>query len=255
MESELSKIITLMLSKQAPKAIFLLSHATTLYKHDNLFCNNIETAEQPSAYLLFLVIDTDKKTCTEIQSNLENLLQHLASLTCWCMPLSSFNEELSKGNYFITKVFTKAPRLFIAEDAVFAAPGASSENYYQSHWYQRALEFFAGAELYAIRKQYAIAAFQLHQCAEQAFTGIIYNTCGYRPSTHNLLLLHKYACWFKPSLHHLFPNHTNGEESLLQLLQRSYKESRYTNDYSIKGKQLEILKTKIQQLLQEAKMQ
>lgn len=170
------------------------------------------------------------------------------------MPLSSFNEELAKGNYFVTMVFTKAQRLYIAEDAVFTAPGIIKENYYQPHWYQRALEFFAAAELYSIRKQYALAAFQLHQSAEQAFTAIIYNACGYRPSTHNLLLLYKYACWFQPSLHHLFPNHTNGEERLLQLLQRAYKESRYTNDYSIKGNQLETIKNKIQQLLQKAKV-
>ena len=249
---ELKQIVDPILKTQAPEAIYLISHAAISCNYDNIFFTVTQTIKQPSVYLLLLVINTDAKTCTQIQSNLENVLQSVATVTCWCISLTTFNEQLKYGDYFVGNVFTKAERLYVAEDAVFETPVIIIPLRLQSQWYQRALEFYAGAELYIIRKQYALAAFHLHQCAEQALTGIIYNTCGYRPSTHNLLLLYRYACWFEPSLHSLFPTTSNYQDSLLHLLQRAYKESRYANEYSIKGKQLEAIKGKIQQLLQEA---
>ena len=252
--NELEQVVNAILKTQAPEAIYLISYASVSYNCDNIFFTVTQTIKQPSAYLLLIVIDSDAKTCTQIQSNLENILQSVATVTCWCISLTTFNEQLKYGDHFAGNVFTKAERLYVAEDAAFETPVVIIPLRLQSEWYQRALEFYAGAELYAIRKQYALAAFHLHQCAEQAFTGIIYNTCGYRPSTHNLLLLYKYACWFEPSLHSLFPATANNEDNLLHLLQRAYKESRYANEYSIKGKQLEAIKDKIQQLLQQARV-
>jgi hypothetical protein len=83
---------------------------------------------------------------------------------------------------------------------------------------------------------------------------VVYNKCGYRPATHNLLLLYRYACWFEPSLHELFTLQQLKEESLLHTLQKAYTGSRYTNDYSIKGKQLEMIKEKIEILLSGARI-
>jgi len=127
-------------------------------------------------------------------------------------------------------------------------------NKYQHQWYQRALEFYAGAELYIIRKQYALAAFHLHQCAEQCLTSVVYNKCGYRPATHNLLLLFRYSCWFEPLLHELFTPQQLAADSLLHLLQKAYTGSRYTNEYVIKGKEIALIKDKIATLLQWARV-
>jgi HEPN domain-containing protein len=106
-----------------------------------------------------------------------------------------------------------------------------------------------------IRKQYALAAFNLHQCAEQCLTSVVYNKCGYRPATHNLLLLYRYACWFEPLLHELFTPQQLAADSLLHLLQKAYTGSRYTNEYVIKGRQIELIKEKIEVLLQRSSVQ
>lgn len=58
----LQNILDLILSKQSPEAIFLLSHASVHCNYDNLFYSNTQTIEQPSACLLLLIINTDKKT-------------------------------------------------------------------------------------------------------------------------------------------------------------------------------------------------
>ena len=243
------KLLQIILQNEAPEAIFQIAKATIHHKYENIFFNVPETTDQPDAYLLLVVIDTDSKQCTQIQSSLETKLQQVASVTCWCMSLSSFNEQLQQGLYFASAVFSHAERLYMAKDAGFAGYTVIKGNRYEGHWYERAREFYAGAELYVVRKQYAMAAFHLHQCAEQALTSVVYNKCGYRPATHNLLLLYRYAGWFEPLLHGLFTSGQLKEDSLLHLLQRAYTGSRYTNEYAVKGLLIQQLKDKMQQLL------
>lgn len=250
-----AKILHLIQLNDAPEAIFIIASATIQYNYTNLFFNVPETIEQPNAYLLLVVLDADAKQCTQAQSNLENVLQPVAAVTVWCITLESFNEQLLKGEYLACTVLKRAERLFIEKDAGFIQPAATPfQNKYQHQWYQRALEFYAGAELYIIRKQYALAAFNLHQCAEQCFTSIVYNKCGYRPATHNLLLLYRYACWFEPLLHELFTPQQLATDSLLHLLQKAYTGSRYTNEYAIKRTQIEMMKEKAEMLLQRSKV-
>lgn len=207
--TQLQKLLHLIQLNDAPEAVFIIAQATTQYNYNNIFFNASQTTEQPNAYLLLVVLAADAKQCTRSQSELENSLQPVAAVTIWCMSLQTFNEQLLTGQYFACTVYKSAERLFIEKDAGIVPPLVIPVfNKYQSQWYQRALEFYAGAELFIIRKQYALAAFHLHQCAEQCFTSVVYNKCGYRPATHNQLLLYRYASWFEPSLHGLFTHHS-----------------------------------------------
>jgi HEPN domain-containing protein len=283
--TQLQKFLHLIQLNDAPEAVFIIATATIKYNYNNIFFTADQTTEQPNAYLLLVVLAADAKQCTRSQCELENVLQTVAAVTVWCMPLQTFNEQLLTSGYFACTVYKSAERLFIEKDAGIVPPPVTPVfNKYQNQWYQRAAEFYAGAELFIIRKQYTLAAFHLHQCAEQCFTSVVYNKCGYRPATHNLLLLYRYACWFEPSLHELFTHHScvfvgqrptmattrpamattqptmaatqptmATEDSLLHLLQKAYTGSRYTNDYSIKGKQLEMIKEKIEILLEKAR--
>ncbi|HEX5149873.1 MAG TPA: HEPN domain-containing protein [Parafilimonas sp.] len=243
-----TQLLHLIQQHEAPEVVFVL--AATVIQYNNLFFTVPQSTAQPNAYLLLVVADAGVEQCVHMQSRLENILQSITTVTVWCMPLSRFNEQLQQGGYFACTVFTQAERLFTEPDAGFITPVAMPLHHTcDSHWHQRALEFYAGAELFVIRKQYAMAAFLLHQCAEQCFTSIVYNQCGYRPVTHNLLLLYRYACWFEPLLHILFPPLPSKEDSLLHILQQAYTCSRYTSEYSIKGKQLEVIREKIEALL------
>jgi len=68
-------------------------------------------------------------------------------------------------------------------------------------------------------------------------------------------LLYRYACCFEPLLHELFAGRCQAparEDNLLHVLQKAYTGSRYTNEYVVKRKQLELMKEKIELLLQRA---
>ncbi|MFT4154326.1 HEPN domain-containing protein [Parafilimonas sp.] len=246
--TQLSQLRHLIQQHEAPEAVFIL--ATTAIQYNNLFFTVPQSTAPTNAYLLLVIADASAEQCVQMQSTLENILQSIATVTVWCIPLSRYNEQLQQGGYFACTVFKQAERLFAEPDAGFIPPVTMPlHNSYDSHWHQRALEFYAGAELFVLCKQYAMAAFLLHQCAEQCFTSIVYNQCGYRPVTNNLLLLYRYACWFQPLLHTLFPSPPSKEDSLLHTLQKAYACSRYTNEYSVKGQQLGIIREKMRVLL------
>ncbi len=118
---------------------------------------------------------------------------------------------------------------------------------------QLAAEFLSGAELFTIRKQFPLAAFHLHQAAEQLYTGIIHIITGLRVQTHNLDKLHRYSKHLLEGLPALFPRDTQQEKHLFKLLQKAYIESRYANDYCIKPEELQLLYKRIIRLLELCK--
>ena len=251
-DTPLPQMLRVIQKAEAPEAVFLLGRREARLQHHNLFFPVSYGTGMPHSFFLVLVVATDSKTCTAMQSRLECLLQPGADTTVWCIPLTIFNEKLTEGDYFASTLVKDGERLHYAKNAEIIAAAKSSPLFpaYTSLWYGRALEFYAGAELYIIRKQSALAAFHLHQCAEQALTSIIVNKSGYRPSTHNIALLYRYAGWFEPELLPLFS--TDHEKELLQMLQTAYTGSRYDKDYSIKTKTLEEGKEKIDAILKRA---
>jgi HEPN domain-containing protein len=97
---------------------------------------------------------------------------------------------------------------------------------------------------------YPLAAFHLHQAAEQLYTGIIYSITGLRVQTHNLDKLYRYSRYLVQGLAAIFPRDTVREKSLFKLLQSSYIQSRYSINYRITPIECTILNNRIVKLLQ-----
>ena len=117
---------------------------------------------------------------------------------------------------------------------------------------EKAGEFLAGSELYRLRKQYAMAAFMLHQSAEQALRTLIKAGTGYSATTHSLERLLCYAGLVSSQLSDLFAQRSEEEKRLFQLLQKAYIDSRYREDYKITGWELLLLSQKVRLLHQIA---
>ncbi|MCH5716101.1 HEPN domain-containing protein [Niabella hibiscisoli] len=113
----------------------------------------------------------------------------------------------------------------------------------------KAREFLAGAELYRLRQQYKMAAFMLHQCAEQALQALLKAGTGYHSQTHNIERLLQLCCLVSPQLASLFPLHTEAGKRLLHLLQKAYISARYASDYRVNDGELRSLTGKVEGLL------
>jgi HEPN domain-containing protein/predicted nucleotidyltransferase len=93
-----------------------------------------------------------------------------------------------------------------------------------------------------------IAAFLLHQAAEHAYTALILCFTGYKPKLHDLEKLGKQAVSLNPEFLVVFPNKTEEEKRLFDLLKRAYVEARYERSYKITGEELDWLGERVKKL-------
>lgn len=198
-------------------------------------------------YLLLALTDTvaNNKSMEEL---LESKATPTRSVTAWAIKKSIFIKSLNRGDYFALKVLSEAGKLstehkdlfsaFVSAEKTLAPPAVDA-------WLNRCNEFIAGAQLYIVRKQPRMAAFLLHQAAEQAYTAIVCKATGLRPQTHNLLRMHRYAGFFTPGLTQLFPDHADKNECLLHRLQKAYINCRYSEDFYLPVKKINELADKI----------
>jgi HEPN domain-containing protein len=231
--------------------IFLLAEQTITKHCSGIFTDTIHTDHCFSRYLLLVLID-ETVTNKGIEDLIESRLGRLNPVSAWVMKQTEFEHALNNKNNFALKVNSTGSVLFNASnDLLFPIPSGEQcplQPTPVEAWINRSHEFFAGATLYLLRKQIKMAAFCLHQAAEQAYTAIIFQATGFRPQTHNLTRLHQYASFFAAGLSSLFPDHIPKEECLLHRLQKAYLGARYSDNFHFPADQITILCERISEL-------
>src|SRR5690606_7499001 len=96
-----------------------------------------------------------------------------------------------------------------------------------------------------VRKQHKMAAFMLHQSAEQALRTLLKMGTGYHANTHSIDRLLRYGSLVAYQLPQLFPRQTDQEKRLFNLLQKAYIDTRYKEDYKITDNELLTLTERI----------
>jgi uncharacterized protein len=240
----------------APEAIFLLGRERTHRNTASIFLSGSITASHPSHYYLLLLVNKDDDhTAACVQDKLENSGQHTVPLTVMVLSTTAFVAMAGEGHSFATTVLRKAGLLYKAETFLLPVPvpgikeQRKEENrslYTQS--LGRVKAFLAGAGLYQLRKEYRMAAFMLHQAAEQALRTLLMIRTGYQPHTHSIDKLLRYNALVCPQLAELFPQKSEGDKKLFSLLQKAYIHSRYKQDYEVTGPELASLAEKLQRL-------
>ena len=115
-------------------------------------------------------------------------------------------------------------------------------------WFTSAKEFY-GAFEYALRKrQYKLAAFQLHQGVERFYDTILLVFTNYRPKLHDLRKLVHMIGGHDPAFLPVFPQATPQQKECFELLRRAYVEARYNPGYKITKSQLEYLAERVKKL-------
>lgn len=90
-----------------------------------------------------------------------------------------------------------------------------------------------------------LAAFNLHQATEHFFIAIQLVFTRYNPKAHDIEKLSNLAAHFGFDIHNIFPQDTEEEKHLFELLRRSYVDARYSPSFSISEKELEILAERV----------
>lgn len=112
----------------------------------------------------------------------------------------------------------------------------------------RANNFYDGFKFFLDKKIYNEAAFMLHQATERLYTAILLVFTRYKPKSHDLLILRKFANTIDQELAMVFPLDTPENKHLFKLLRNAYVDARYKPSYVITEEELSKLGDQVNHL-------
>jgi HEPN domain-containing protein len=241
LQDQRSELLSLILEIVQADFIYLLG--TCVYKRtsENIFCRIASDSQYlGDFYFLILCHSTDNKTLPQLQEQIEQHCSRLMPVTTIVLETSVFNGWLAAGHPFSRTVSRSAIPVFESGNVFLSPIGdydmeaelKNLETLFRDGL-NKSQEFLAGADLYQIRKQYRLAAFMLHQAAEQGLGTLLKIGTSYYCCTHNIDRLIRYVGMFCSQVLEVFPRKTDNDKRLFQLLQKAYIDSRYREEYSI----------------------
>ena len=169
--------------------------------------------------------------------------------------IDEFNHALTKAHYFETEIKRDGILLYDSgqyklarrRKLDFAEIRERAQKYFEDK-FTTAIDFINGVKFYYENGRYKMAAFHLHQSAENLLRTVSLVHILYSPKNHDLDELLRSCKAYTIELCRAFPRNTPEEERLFDLLQRSYIESRYNPDFEITKTDIEALVPKVERL-------
>lgn len=207
-----------------------------------------------------LVVTSEKKTADNAtlwhnvtkQCDKLNLSTHVRIIA---HDIQFLNIQLAEGQYFFADIKKEGCMLYDSGNYKLARKRklkpAEQQRIAQDHfdyWFKRAEGFYAMYESALEKREYEIAAFNLHQAAEHSYKAILLVFTGYNPNEHYLMILGHMAGKHDRVLRDIFPRKTAEQEELFNLLDYAYIGARYDPKYRITKKQLEYLAERVRKL-------
>lgn len=206
---------------------------------------------------------------TEIKDGIKNKI-HKAASACLrikgndtateliALEVDVFNRYLSEGRYFYTDIKNEGVMLY--NSGKYKLARSRKLNYseikdmavdYYDEKRSDALMFLAGAKFHfnegkTDKRHYKIAAFNLHQTAENLYNAILLTYTLTKKKEHDLTILKKKTKKCAPELATIFPITDKTERHLFSLLKKAYIEGRYNKDYVITPEEVQRLIERIE---------
>ncbi len=232
-----------------PDMIFLLAASLHRRRSESIFQYTAPTSQHTGdLFLLILISELGNKTLQDWQDKIEANCRHLGTGSVWVLSTNGFHEWLKQGHQFALNVWQKAVRWYdnglITQASVPTEPKPADTAEMEKNRIagkNRAKEFLVAAELFVARKQYSMAAFMLHQCAEQTLITLVKAQTGYHANTHSIDRLLRLAELVSYQIRDRLPRNTEYEKSRFNLLQKAYIEARYKSDFKVTETDIEYL--------------
>lgn len=253
---EQEKLVSVIVEVAKPDMIFLLGGSLHRRRSESIFCTVAPTAQHTADYfLLILMKGFSNKEIHDWQDMIEHHCKAVMPVTTIVLQTATFEEWLKINHPFALTVWQSAVAIYDAGSLSFTGSNDSNlkadqrnlEKYY-TEGLNKAKEFLAGAELFRIRKQNTIAAFMLHQSAEQSLRTMLKIGTGFHCNTHSIDRLIRYASLVSYQLPDILPQKTDQEKRIFCLLQKAYIDTRYKEDYKITDDELVCLAEKIRRI-------
>ena len=248
--SNQQRLVDIIVKAANPEMIFLLGASLHRRRSESIFQQTAPTSQHMADYfLLILMEDLNNKETHEWQDKIEAHCKAFMLVTTIVLQKRAFEEWLREGHPFAINVQQSAVVIYNSRSCHLSVSQTANHNVAAeknlAEGLTKAKEFLAGSELYRIRKQHAMAAFMLHQSAEQALRTLLKVGTGYHANTHSIDRLLRYAGLVSYQLPDIFPQKTEEDKRLFNLLQKAYIDTRYKEDYKISNDDLLQLTEKI----------
>lgn len=250
------RLVNLIVKAAKPDIIFLLGASLYRRRSESIFQRSAPASQHIGDYILLILMENlANKELYEWQDKIENHCKALMPVTTIVLQNTTFEDWLKEGHPFAINVQQSAAVIYnsgtynlpLSQTADHTAVANAIEKPL-TEGLTKAKEFLAGSELYRIRKQHAMAAFMLHQSAEQALRTLLKVGTGYHANTHNIGRLLRYARMVSYQLPDIFPQQTEEDNRLFNLLQKAYIHTRYKEDYKINADDLLCLTEKVKRI-------
>jgi HEPN domain-containing protein len=201
----------------------------------------------------------DRRFDYEIQDIVENRCRVQTPVTVIVHDIGYVNGQLAGAGYFFSMIRKESILLFDA-GTVALADGpppdltrirAVAQKDFET-WWSRGEAFFRSALFNRQHKECKIAAFLLHQAAENVYQAVLLSFTGYKPCTHNLDKLRLYTNRFALALSLVFPRNSPEEDRIFRLLLQAYVDARYKEEYCITEMEVDTLIERLTSLLSVA---
>ena len=253
-EAKLVEIIT----KAVPvEKIYMLGSSLVQRRTESIFMTDAPSCRKVGHYWLLILI---KKNCghtnNDMQDRIENICNSFIPVTAIVLNLEQFTAWLNEGHRFATTVVKIAVKIYDANEIPLIIPlkditNLKEDENFWSHVDGIVNEFIAGAELYILRNQNAMAMFMLHQATEQTLHLIFKKGTALHINTHNIEKLIRYCSMVSYQVEDIFFRNNDKNDKLFMLLQKAYIDSRYKKDFKLTKPDVEVIFWQVKNLLKE----
>ena len=247
-----TELVKIILDAVPADKIYFLGSTLMYRRTESIFMTDAPSCKYVGHYYV-LVVTGDGQSLNIAQDKIENNCQHFIPVTAIVLRADQFSQWVNEGHQFAQTVCRIAVLLHGEKQSVPERINEEMNKTGKLEIYNQGLnkvtEFLAGADLFRIREQNKMAAFMLHQAAEQGLHTILKITTGLYLNTHNLDKLIRYCSMVSYKLPDIFSVDNEKNERLFKLLQRAYIDSRYNEDYKIGTGDLITLTRRVTDLL------
>ena len=257
---ELARVVDV-IRKGAPQTEMIIlfgSHARGDWVEE-IYVEGHTTYEYCSDFDILVIVKSPKiANSTNRWYRVERTLRSLGIQTWTTLivhDIHFINRRLSQGQYFFSDIKKEGILLYDSGECELARrrklnpeerAQLAKEDFKQ--WFKNGNNSLATYQLTFDKKLYKEAAFNLHQATERYYSAVVLVHTGYRPKTHDLLILSHMAAGHDPSFLPIFPQAIATEKKRFELLRSAYVDARYKKTYKITRKELEYLAERVQKL-------
>jgi len=194
-------LVNTIVERIAPEKVILYgSYATGKWVEDEYMEDGRQLDYKSDYDFLVITKAGERRSDYEVQEIIEHRSGLNTNVSAITHDIEYVNGKLSDGQYFFADIQREGIMLYDAGNVELAqkrelAPeekrAMAQEDF--DNWYSSTKEFFKTAKFSLSEHNLKVAAFLLHQSAERTFNTVILVFRGYKPKTHNLEKLQRYA--------------------------------------------------------------